>query len=159
MADTGVADGLDSTIQLFQMSCEDSATGPEADHARLRGERWTDHVGVMHLSDAIDNFIYDFLVNKCIRTAKDVKGSSKDLQNFSDWLFAHSFAGPDLHQQLVKRCTSGTKAVKKKESDQSLNPSALSQMPMTPITANGMVRPTSNPAARAEQAGKTLSES
>lgn len=57
----GALEGLDSTIQLFQMSCEDSARGMEAEHARLRGERWVDHVGVGHLSDAIDSFLHDFL--------------------------------------------------------------------------------------------------
>ena len=56
-----VVEGLDSTIQLFQMSCEDSARGPEADQARMRGERWLDHIGVHHLSTAIDSFLNDFL--------------------------------------------------------------------------------------------------
>lgn len=56
-----VVEGLDSTIQLFQMSCEDQARGPEADQARMRGERWLDHIGVHHLSTAIDSFLNDFL--------------------------------------------------------------------------------------------------
>lgn len=56
-----VVEGLDSTIQLFQMACEDGARGPEADQARLRGERWMDHVGVNHLSDAVETFLHDFL--------------------------------------------------------------------------------------------------
>lgn len=53
-------EGLDSTVQLFQMSCEDMAKGPEADQARMRGERWIDHVGVTYLPQAVDAFINDF---------------------------------------------------------------------------------------------------
>ena len=54
-------EGLDSTVQLFHMSCEDASSGPEADQARLRGERWVDHVGIMHLSAGFDSFLHDFL--------------------------------------------------------------------------------------------------
>lgn len=53
-------EGLDSTIQLFQMSCEDMAKGPEADQARMRGERWIDHVGITYLAGAVDAFLNDF---------------------------------------------------------------------------------------------------
>ena len=60
-ANGAVVEGLDSTIQLFQMSCEESARGPEADQARMRGERWLDHIGVHHLGTAIDSFLNDFL--------------------------------------------------------------------------------------------------
>jgi len=59
-ADGSPLEGLDSTVQLFQMSCEDMAKGPEADQARMRGERWIDHVGVTYLSQAIDAFLNDF---------------------------------------------------------------------------------------------------
>lgn len=54
-------EGLDSTIQLFQMSCEDSSRGPEADQARLRGERWIDLVGTNQLNSAFELFLHDFL--------------------------------------------------------------------------------------------------
>lgn len=59
-ADGSPLEGLDSTVQLFQMSCEDMAKGPEADQARMRGERWIDHVGVTYLPQAIDAFLNDF---------------------------------------------------------------------------------------------------
>lgn len=66
-SDGGIAEGLDSTIQLFQMSCEDTARGVEMEQARLRGQRWIDNVGVAHLPDAIDEFIHDFLGEKAGR--------------------------------------------------------------------------------------------
>lgn len=59
-ADGSPLEGLDSTVQLFQMSCEDMAKGPEADQARMRGERWIDHVGITYLSQAVDAFLNDF---------------------------------------------------------------------------------------------------
>jgi hypothetical protein len=179
-SDGTVAEGLDSTVQLFQMSCEDSARGPEADQARLRGERWIDHVGVGHLQGAFDSFLHDFLgksktpqspwitlltiyliaVNKCIRTAKDLKAAAKDLHNFSDWLFAHSFINGDFHTQLVRTCGGNGKAVKKRGSESSLSAPVTPMMTMAmPPMPNGLVRPPSNPAARAESAGKTLSMS
>ena len=60
-SESNIVEGLDSTIQLFYMSCEDSSNGPEADQARLRGERWIDHVGMPHIAVAIDYFLHDFL--------------------------------------------------------------------------------------------------
>jgi hypothetical protein len=59
-SDGSPLEGLDSTIQLFQMSCEDMAQGVEADQARMRGERWLDHVGIPYLMSAIDTFLNDF---------------------------------------------------------------------------------------------------
>lgn len=99
-------------------------------------------------------------VNKCIKSPKDVKLAAKDLQNFSDWLFAHSFAGPDLHQQLVGRCNSSTKSVMKKASEGMLQPGGMTSMslPPMPLASNGLVQPAANPALRAEVAGKTLSK-
>lgn len=78
-ANGAVVEGLDSTIQLFQMSCEDSARGPEADQARMRGERWLDHIGVHHLSTAIESFLGDFLGKRL---------ASTNLQMMADsWVF------------------------------------------------------------------------
>lgn len=59
-SDGSPLEGLDSTVQLFQMSCEDMAKGPEADQARMRGERWIDHVGITYLLQAVDAFLNDF---------------------------------------------------------------------------------------------------
>lgn len=59
-SDGSAAEGLDNTIQLFLMSCEDMATGPEADSARMRGDRWIDYIGVARLVQAIDGFLNDF---------------------------------------------------------------------------------------------------
>lgn len=156
-ADGSPLEGLDSTIQLFQMSCEDMAKGPEADQARMRGERWIDHVGVSYLSQAIDAFLNDFQVNKVIRTAKDVKASAKDLAGFSDWLFTHAFITQEIHDSIVKLCSGNSKAPRKKASEPVLSAST-SQPSQMPVMPNGLVRPPSNPQLRAERAGKTLIE-
>jgi hypothetical protein len=141
------------------MSAEDGATGPEAAQARMRGERWIDSVGVSYLSQAIDSFLNDFLVNKCIRTPKDVKASAKDLASFNDWLFTHSFTSPELHASTAKQCGSSGKAIKKRASEPTLSASMVAGIPqMTPMP-NGLVRMPSNPQARAEGAGKILSGS
>lgn len=87
-----------------------------------------------------------------------MKASAKDMSNFADWLFTHSFVGQEVHDTLLKTCNSVGKAPRKKGSEAGLTastsqPSSLNLMP------NGMVRPPSNPQLRAERAGKTLSKS
>lgn len=106
-------------------------------------------------------------MHKCIRTAKDVKASAKDLQNFADWLFAHSFITNEVHSALVKHCQMTGKpqqsqtaaAMRKKSSELSLSNGIPAQMATIPsVMANGMGHLPHNPAHRAEQAGKTLIE-
>ena len=110
----------------------------------------------MHISAGENAILTVTAVNKCIRTAKDVKTAAKDLHNFTDWLFAHSFISADIHSQLVKVCGSPGKAIKKKNSEPNLANPSLAMMGI-PSMPNGLVRP-SNPVNRAEAAGKTLSK-
>lgn len=94
-----------------------------------------------------------------------MKAHAKDISNFCDWLFAHSFIGPDLHAIVAKQCggTSTGKSVKKKASEHNLVASAPPPLTQINVTnngglPNGLVHGAPSPAVRAETAGKTLSE-